>query len=92
MTVVFTAGAQTDLEEIFRFTSERYPAQLSALQARMRDVMARVEGQPKSAPAAAGYPGVRVVLLLRYPFKIFYREIPDGIEILYIRHTARRSP
>jgi len=38
----------------------------------------------------AGWPNVRAVLVLRYPYKIFYRVRRDVIEILYIRHTARR--
>jgi plasmid stabilization system protein ParE len=30
------------------------------------------------------------VLVLRYPYKIFYRLRGDAVEILHIRHTARR--
>jgi hypothetical protein len=30
------------------------------------------------------------VLLVRYPFKMFYRIAGDAIRILHIRHTARR--
>jgi plasmid stabilization system protein ParE len=33
---------------------------------------------------------VRVVLLIRYPYKIFYRILQDRIRILHIRHTSRR--
>jgi plasmid stabilization system protein ParE len=28
---------------------------------------------------------------LRYPYKIFYRLRDDAVEILHIRHTARRA-
>jgi plasmid stabilization system protein ParE len=35
-------------------------------------------------------PDVRAVLVLRYPYKIFYRVRGDTVEILHIRHTAQR--
>ncbi|MBI4093563.1 hypothetical protein HY417_01235 [Candidatus Kaiserbacteria bacterium] len=34
-------------------------------------------------------PGVRVVPLVRYPYKIFYRISDSAVEILYIHHAAR---
>jgi len=92
VTVVFTTGARTDLEEIQSHTRQHYPAQLVALEKRISAVIARIERWPKSAPMASGYPGVRTVLLLRYPFKIFYREISGGVQILFIRHTSRNLP
>ena len=30
----------------------------------------------------------RVVPLVRYPYKMFYRVTPDAVEILYIHHAA----
>ncbi|MEH2504308.1 toxin ParE1/3/4 [Bradyrhizobium sp. AZCC 1578] len=33
---------------------------------------------------------LRVVTVLRYPFRIFYRVRKDPIDILHIRHTSRR--
>ncbi|MEI9886363.1 MAG: type II toxin-antitoxin system RelE/ParE family toxin [Rhizomicrobium sp.] len=92
MTVIFTAGARADLEEIQAYTRQHYPAQLPELEKRISAVIARIERRPKSAPLASGYPGVGTVLLLRYPFKIFYREISGGVQILYIRHTSRSAP
>jgi toxin ParE1/3/4 len=43
------------------------------------------------AHRAAGREGVRVVSLGHYPYKIFYRVTLDAVEILHIRHAARRS-
>lgn len=37
-------------------------------------------------------PGVRIKLVPRYPFKIYYRATPDSVQILHVRHTARREP
>jgi plasmid stabilization system protein ParE len=61
-----------------------------ALEARIRAVIKRISIAPLSAPQVEGQPGVRVVPLLRYPFKIFYRVLDDRIRIEHIRHTARR--
>jgi hypothetical protein len=36
-------------------------------------------------------PNVRVVPLVRYPFKIFYTFDHDTITILHIRHAARKA-
>jgi plasmid stabilization system protein ParE len=33
---------------------------------------------------------MRVLPLVRYPFKVFYRIAGDTVRILHIRHTARR--
>jgi hypothetical protein len=37
----------------------------------------------------ADRPGVRVVPLIRYPYKVFYRNTGKVIEILYIHHAAQ---
>jgi len=92
MAVVFTDSATADLDEILTYTSRHFPMQLSALEARIRDVLTRIELRPKSARAVIQRPGVRVVPLLRYPFRVFYRESDTGIEILHIHHTARSWP
>jgi plasmid stabilization system protein ParE len=33
---------------------------------------------------------VRVLFIVRYPYKIFYR-VRETVEILHIRHTSRRE-
>ena len=35
---------------------------------------------------------VRVLFIGRYPYKVFYRVRNDTLEIIHIRHTARRAP
>ena len=45
-----------------------------------------------SAEEVAQRPGVRVVPLIRYPYKVFYRITNEAVEILYIHHAARRAP
>lgn len=45
---------------------------------------------PESGLRLPQRPMVRVVPLVRYPFKIFYTVDRDTITILHIRHAARR--
>jgi hypothetical protein len=44
---------------------------------------------PESARRIPERPGVRVVPLIRYPYKIFYHVVGDTVEILHIHHAAR---
>jgi hypothetical protein len=55
-------------------------------------VITRIGAWPESAEAVEQRRGVRVVPLIRYPYKVFYRVTADAVEILYIQHTARRAP
>jgi hypothetical protein len=50
----------------------------------------RIAGWPFSGRSVAQRPGVRVVLLLDYRYKIFYRVTGDAIRILHIRQSSRR--
>jgi toxin ParE1/3/4 len=56
----------------------------------MRATIARIAAMPESGAAVPEREGVRMVSLVRYPFKIFYSVSEDAITILHIRHTARR--
>jgi plasmid stabilization system protein ParE len=61
-----------------------------AIEARIQAVIKRISIAPLSAPQVEGRPGLHVVPLLRYPFKIFYRVLKERIKIQHIRHSARR--
>ncbi len=91
MKIVFTATAIHDLDEISNWLMRNYPSSAPAVERRIRAVVARISRWPQSARRSAKRPGVRVVPLGRYPYKIFYRVTPQAIEILHIHHTARRS-
>ena len=62
-----------------------------AVAERIEHVIGLVAQRPEIAPRLIGRSNVRVALVQRYPYKIFYR-LRDGdtVEILHIRHTARR--
>jgi len=89
MKVRYRALALADLEGIFQYLNERSPtgAQhvLEAIHAAINDISAH----PLSAPQTSD-PTVRVKILGRYRYKIFYSVEPHTIEIIHIRPAARR--
>lgn len=92
MKVVYTDEALQDLDAILAYLAQNYPTLANALERRLRLVMLRIGAWPQSAQEVAERPGVRVVPLVRYPYKIFYRVTTEAVEILHIRHVARRQP
>jgi toxin ParE1/3/4 len=91
MRVVYSPRATRDLEKIaayYRTTAG--PRIAAAIAERIEYLVDRLGHLPESAPRVVDRSGVRVVLVLRYPYKIFYRLRRDAVEILHIRHTARR--
>jgi plasmid stabilization system protein ParE len=87
--VRWTAAALADLDEILAYTDANYPALSAKVELRIRAVIQRVTRLPRSARRMRQDSDVRVVPVLRYPFKVFYRAAGDEIEILHIHHTAR---
>lgn len=62
----------------------------AALELRLREIVAQIAQAPESAPGVEQWPGMRVVPLVPYPFKVFYRMVDGTVMIVHIRHTARR--
>ena len=91
MKVEYTNQATADLRKISADSREFGEGVTAALELRIRTVVAHVAEHPKAATPIAERPGMRVVPLIRYPYKIFYRVLEDRIRILHIRHTARRA-
>jgi plasmid stabilization system protein ParE len=50
----------------------------------------RLRHAPDIGPAVVGRPKVRVLLLRRFPYKVFYLRGDEVVTILHIRHQARR--
>jgi len=90
MKVVYTDEALNDLAAIADWLMVHYPTVAPVVEQRIRRVIAHIARWPKSTRRASGRPGVRVVPLGRYPYKIFYRVAADTVEILHIHHSARR--
>ncbi len=89
MRVVYTAEALADLDGIFDYIANHYPAISEAFQNRLHAVTTRVARWPESAQEVRERPGVRIAPLIRYPYKIFYRISGETVEILHVHHAAR---
>ena len=91
MRVEYSNRALSDLHKVAADSRRRFgDGVAAALEARIRTTVERIRQMPESAPQLAERPAIRVVLLGRYPYKIFYRIFGDGVRILHIRHTSRR--
>jgi toxin ParE1/3/4 len=92
MKVVYTDEARENLSAILEYTATRYPQAYDGLRSRLQSVIARIAQWPDSAQEVTGRPGVRAVPLIRYPYRVFYRNTGRTIEILHIHHAARDEP
>lgn len=91
MKVEYSRRAVADLHKISADSRRTFGNRVAeALESRIRAVVDRISSEPLSAPEVEQRPGLHVVPLTRYPFKIFYRIIDERVRILHIRHTARR--
>jgi toxin ParE1/3/4 len=92
MKVEFTNRAVGDLRKISSQSRKEFGGSVAAaLELRIRKVVEQIGEAPESAPRVEQRPGMRVLPLVRYPFKIFYRIIDsDTVRIVHIRHAARR--
>jgi toxin ParE1/3/4 len=89
MKVRYRVQALADIEEIFRYIEQRNP---SGAQNVMRAIFAGMQfiaENPNAAPRTDD-PTVRVVVVRQYRYKIFYGVDGDEIDVLHIRHSARR--
>ena len=92
MKVVFTEAAVADLDDLLTYTSLNYPSLVVPMERRIRAVIERIRLYPESARRLEQRPRVRVVPLIRYPYRIFYRIEGDRIEILHLHHASRDMP
>jgi toxin ParE1/3/4 len=91
MNVIYSPRALRDLEQIAAYyMAVADPSIAAAVGASIERVIDRITRSPFSAPKLTKRPDVRMAFVLRYPYKVFYRLSGDAVEILHIRHTARR--
>jgi plasmid stabilization system protein ParE len=90
MKVVYTAAALRDLADIGDWLTVQHPHVAPAVERHIRATIARLERWPQSARRSAYRADVRVVVVTRYPYNVFYR-VTDRVEILHIHHAARQS-
>ena len=91
MKVEYSNRAIADLQKVSADSRTQFGSRVAAaLEARIRSMVEQIREAPESAPRVEHRPGVRVMPLVRYPYKIFYRVIGETVRILHIRHTSRR--
>jgi plasmid stabilization system protein ParE len=90
MKLEFSNRAITDLRKISAETLALGDNVAAAVEIRIRQIVARIARHPESAERVVERPGIRVVPLVNYPYKIFYRVLDDRVRILHMRHSSRR--
>jgi len=89
MRVRYREFALSDLDRIFRYLDERNPAGARKVIAAIHAAIGDAAQHPLGARRTSD-PKVRVKVVGRYGYKIFYSVEVDSIEILHVRHGARR--
>ena len=91
MKLVYSRRAIADLDDIAAYyAASASPVIANSIGRRLEDVIDRICRIPNAAPRVSQRSQVRVVAVVRYPFRIFYRLREDTIDILHVRHTSRR--
>lgn len=87
--VVMHALAERELREAYRFYDEAREGLGESFLADFRRTVARIEGFP-AAPAPVDDQATRKVRLRRFPYTIYYVELPKTIWIVAVAHQKRR--
>ena len=89
MKVRYTPRARGDIEALAQHLAERSPGGAANV---LRAIYAGVDfiAEHPEASARADEPETRVKIVVRYRYKIFYRIDGDAVDIVHIRHAARR--
>ncbi|HMA71866.1 MAG TPA: type II toxin-antitoxin system RelE/ParE family toxin [Xanthobacteraceae bacterium] len=89
MRIRYRAQALADIDEIGRYLIKRSP---SGARNVLRSIRASVRfiAENPLASEKTDFADVRMKVVVEYPYKIFYSVHPDFIEVLHIRHSARR--
>ena len=89
MRLQYRAQALADIDAIHRSLEERSP---SGARSVLRAIYASIQliaQRPMSYPGTED-PTLRVHVVRRYRYRIFYTVIEDAVEIVHVRHTSRR--
>ena len=87
--VVIHTSAKADLDEAMEFYESRERGLGLALQANIEEAITLIQKNPEAWPPHKRS-GFRKHLIQRFPFVIFYMELPDRIWVAAIAHGSRR--
>lgn len=89
MIVRYWAEALTDIDEIFSYLHERSPSGARNVLEAIYTGINEIAEQP-AANRQTDDPGIRVKIITRYRYNIFYSVENDFIDIIHVRHMSRR--
>jgi toxin ParE1/3/4 len=89
MKVRYRGRALADLEEIFEYIDKRSPTGARNVIDEIHAAINAIAEYPLSTQQTS-YPRIHVKIVRRYRYKLFYVVEADQIEILLVRHGARR--
>jgi len=90
MRVEYSKRATSDLRKISGESRAFGETVAAAVEVRIRETIVHIVEHPQAAARVMERPGIYVIPLIRYPYKIFYRVFEDQISVLHIRHASRR--
>ena len=88
MRIRYTPQARADLDSIFSYVSQHSPRTAVRINRLIVQMINGLADFPEIGPAADF--DARVLLVGRFPYRVFYRIRDQEIQILHIRHTSRR--
>ncbi len=89
MKVRYRGRALADLEQIFQYIDKRSPSGARHVIDEIHAAINAIAEYPLSGQQTS-YPRIHVKIVRRYRYRIFYVVEADQIEILHVRHGARR--
>jgi toxin ParE1/3/4 len=87
--VRYRERALADIEAIFNYLDERSPSGSRNVLTAIADAIDIIAAQPQAAQRTSDA-SVRVKTVGRYHYRIFYSVDGDTVEIIHVRHGARR--
>ena len=89
MSIRYTARALEQLADIFDYIAQDNPQAAHSVRSRIKASIERLDDFPFSGRITER-PGVRVLTVVRYPYRVFYSTQGTGeVIILRILHAAR---
>lgn len=89
MRVRFTLGAQRQLDQIFAYIATDSPAAARRIVDRIEYVGELLGDQPRMGRKIE-FLGLFVLPVWETPYLIYYRIVGDEVQIVRVRHSARR--
>lgn len=88
LTLRFDDRALDDLRQIRSYIAERSPSGAERVRTHVMHAMDSLIDFPFLG-RSTDQPRVRVLVMSKYPYLVFYSDVKDEVVILHVRHAAR---